>query len=456
MPTHPTIVRIALITTVFSLGLAAPATATDRPIDDTCAAAPDAGFADVGHDNVHWQRIDCIAHLGITTGLTATTYGPSGVLTSDQLASFLARTLAAGEHALPPASSDYFDDDDGSPHEGAINRLAEAGIVKATSRTFGTRHNPTRAEMSRLTAAALTWAGALPATADGPWFFSDTAGSPDRGDIDRLADAGIITGRAPGTFAPAGLLTRAQMATFLARSVDALLDGPGSHHHCVLTTPERPRFDAFYTQECSVFGISIVGSPHVAPEAFTAAVDVVIGMLGRHPALHAHMADAGFYLILLGEEEHQTDPPEYRDLDPVVYNTRGLGGIDVASAGEENVLCLPSDPYLGESILVHEFAHSIMDDALDSLYPGFQGRVRTAYDAAMAAGKWTGTYAATNHHEYWAEGVQSWFGTNFESDPPDGIHNHVNTPDELRTYDRPLYDLVAEGLVSTWQYACPS
>ena len=42
----------------------------------------------------------------------------------------------------------------------------------------------------------------------------------------------------------------------------------------------------------------------------------------------------------------------------------------------------------------------------------------------MKAGLWKGKYAAVNHHEYFAEGVQSWFDDNRENDHD---HNHVNT-----------------------------
>jgi hypothetical protein len=57
--------------------------------------------------------------------------------------------------------------------------------------------------------------------------------------------------------------------------------------------------------------------------------------------------------------------------------------------------------------------------------PTFDPRLKAAYDSAMKAGLWRGKYAGTNHHEYWAEGVQSWFDDNRENDHD---HNHVNTP----------------------------
>jgi len=40
--------------------------------------------------------------------------------------------------------------------------------------------------------------------------------------------------------------------------------------------------------------------------------------------------------------------------------------------------------------------------------------------------------------------VQSWFDANLEADPPNGIHNHVNTREELEAYDPDLAKLIAE------------
>jgi hypothetical protein len=59
----------------------------------------------------------------------------------------------------------------------------------------------------------------------------------------------------------------------------------------------------------------------------------------------------------------------------------------------------------------------------------------------MKAGLWKGKYASTNHHEYFAEGVQSWFDNNRENDHD---HNHVNTRAELLEYDPALATLCKE------------
>ena len=59
----------------------------------------------------------------------------------------------------------------------------------------------------------------------------------------------------------------------------------------------------------------------------------------------------------------------------------------------------------------------------------------------MHEGLWETKYASTNHHEYWAEGVQSWFDNNREDDHD---HNHVNTRAELKEYDPRLAALCEE------------
>jgi len=79
----------------------------------------------------------------------------------------------------------------------------------------------------------------------------------------------------------------------------------------------------------------------------------------------------------------------------------------------------------------------------------FAARLKEAYRQAMAARLWVNTYAASNEKEYWAEGVQSYFDTNLQSDPPNGIHNHVNTRAELLAYDRRLHDLVQSIFTDT-------
>jgi hypothetical protein len=132
-------------------------------------------------------------------------------------------------------------------------------------------------------------------------------------------------------------------------------------------------------------------------------------------------------------------PKDYWDA-----RARGLGGNTtdpLCSCGEENLLAFRGDPYSTENIFIHEFAHNLHLRGMVNVDPTFDPRLKAAYDAAMKADLWRGKYAATNHHEYWAEGVQSWFDDNRENDHD---HNHVNTRAELEDYDTGLAALCRE------------
>ena len=111
------------------------------------------------------------------------------------------------------------------------------------------------------------------------------------------------------------------------------------------------------------------------------------------------------------------------------------------------------DPYPDENIFLHEFAHAIHSTGLNKIDPSFDERLKTAFSAAKDRGLWKNTYAATNRHEYWAEGVQSWFDDNA---PPDALHNDVRTRDKLKDYDPGLSALCKEVFGDRpWRYLKP-
>ncbi len=114
---------------------------------------------------------------------------------------------------LPPATMDYFTDDIGSLHEGDINRLAEAGITfGCTPTTFCRDRIVTREQMASFLARAFALPGGSPD------FFSDDTGSQHEADINSVATAGITSGCGGGRYCPASSVTREQMAAFLHRA----------------------------------------------------------------------------------------------------------------------------------------------------------------------------------------------------------------------------------------------
>lgn len=106
--------------------------------------------------------------------------------------------------------------------------------------------------------------------------------------------------------------------------------------------------------------------------------------------------------------------------------------------------------------MVHEFAHSVRGLGIATSDRELDLRIENAYEAAMAAGLWADTYAATNSDEYWAEAVQSYFDTNLSSDPADGIHGPIDSNAELVEHDPRLYGVIDSVFGdSTWRYICP-
>jgi cyclophilin family peptidyl-prolyl cis-trans isomerase len=157
--------------------------------------------------------------------------------------------------------------------------------------------------------------------------------------------------------------------------------------------------------------------------------------------------------------EYTTDIPEHRSLKSRVFwdrRARGLGATPsspAVSCGEENLLGYAGDPYSTENICIHEFAHAIHEMGLRTVDPTFDRRLREAHRNATNQNLWKGTYAFTNPHEYWAEGVQCWFDNNREND---ALHNHVNTRAELKDYDPALAGLCREVFGDLpWRYLKP-
>ena len=213
--------------------------------------------------------------------------------------------------------------------------------------------------------------------------------------------------------------------------------------------PDPDGVPAIYTQRASAGGFPIVASPKVNPYAVKEAAHLIDMMLARRPDVRKAMVASGARLCIMAHDEYTTDLPEFARLGlsedsqyPGVSakdfwdaRARGLGGSErdpFCSCGEENLLGYKGDPYSTENILIHEFAHNLHLRGMNNVDPTFDGRVRAAYDSAMKAGLWKGKYASVNHHEYFAEGVQSWFDDNRENDHD---HNHVNTRAELIEYD---------------------
>lgn len=213
--------------------------------------------------------------------------------------------------------------------------------------------------------------------------------------------------------------------------------------------PENSALAPFYQKVLDLGWTEVISSPSTCNLALERAANIVEEMTRKRPELRQRLQQQQVRISIIGRRQKLTDIPEHSDLETAFpkfpwNQRRGVGPTKerpVTSCAEENLLQLSSDPYRGQCILVHEFAHALMDMALE---PEFVERIRHAYSRAMSHGLWTRTYAATDAKEYWAEGAADWFDCNRQSIPSDGIHNEINTQEELREYDPQLAYLLSQ------------
>jgi hypothetical protein len=220
--------------------------------------------------------------------------------------------------------------------------------------------------------------------------------------------------RANASFAPAPIV---------AGSVCATVSAP----------PSSLGLDPFYTKYCDAAGIAVVAAGVVPDDALRQAARVTAALFAPIPGVQKVFIRDGIRVSIIGEHQAFGDIPENGPetrADPARFaNKRADGAFSphtsgppdpVVSVGEENVLCYARDPYdRGENNLVHELAHNIKAQGLQTLDATFEGRVKAAFDAARAQGKYQGLYAGKSPEEYWAEGVQDYFNVHGTHDPND-------------------------------------
>lgn len=219
---------------------------------------------------------------------------------------------------------------------------------------------------------------------------------------------------------------------------------------------EQFKLSPFYKKHVDVHGFPVVSSERVSDRGLLEAAHLIHQMIGHRKDILEALTKNKVRFAVMAPTEMTTDIPEHSDLKPKDYwdrRARGLGATrarPAVSCGEENLLNLPGDRYSTENILVHEFGHAIHEMGMSRVDPTFDGRLRKAYDQAMNKGLWKNTYAATNHKEYWAEGVQSYFDTNRAND---NQHNDINTREKLVRYDPDLFKLIEEVFgKNEWRY----
>lgn len=180
-----------------------------------CSESHNGTFFDDDY-SIFESDIEWMAAQGITKGCNPPVndmYCPDDPVTREVMAVYIARALD-----LPTANQDFFDDDDGSPFEADINRMAAAGITRGCGeRMFCPRSIVDRGQMAAFLSRALGLANA--GSGD---LFVDDDDSIFESDIDRLATSGVTRGCNPPVndqFCPRNPVDRGAMAAFLHRAI---------------------------------------------------------------------------------------------------------------------------------------------------------------------------------------------------------------------------------------------
>lgn len=198
-------------------------------------------------------------------------------------------------------------------------------------------------------------------------------------------------------------------------------------------------------------GVKVLGSAKVQDDAMDIAKEMLEVLLANE-AVAKRMGDAGCMMGLYGQGEIAYDIPEHRfDYDENYLYVEGFGGTQLASIRDANVLRLKEGAYKtgypNESILTHEFAHTVYNYGLSQAQ---QTEFLNIFNASRAAGKWENSYAGSNKDEFFATLSAIWFNAMDDTFNGnwDGVRGPINTRAELKAYDKAAYDFMSKIYVS--------
>lgn len=245
------------------------------------------------------------------------------------------------------------------------------------------------------------------------------------------------------------LLNRGDVFWVYSSSDVYWLQASGDRPLYQLTAPPKSiGLDPFYQKYLDADGVLIYSSAKVADEALFRAAAIIDDLLVNRPDVRKIMAQWGLNVAIAGQDEATHELPDFsyvKGSDRYVFHgplgPRGLGPRfrRPMLISEEDTLCLASDRTGGDTAL-HEVAHAI--EFVSSRRSGgqaFKRSLEQAYRAGLASGVWNHTYAATNVREFWAEGVQIWFGLN---GPPGRESSWIDTRTELQRFAPSLARLI--------------
>lgn len=261
------------------------------------------------NNSPHEAAIEYIASKGVTQGCNPPAndkFCPDRVLTRGEMATFIVRAFD-----LKTAKGDKFSDDNGSPHESAINALAKADVSEGCNPPDNSKFCPqdkvTRGQMAAFLNRVLE-------LSPGGDFFSDDDNSVFENDINAIARVGISRGCNPPAnteYCPDRTVTRAEMASFLTRAMEIKRTGvTTTTTPAPRTTTTRPDSDLPPAPQPPAGG-ECEGAPIAAPA--NPSGDVVIKPGQSIQSAVNSNPDGTVFVIAAGVHRNQTVSPKHRN-----------------------------------------------------------------------------------------------------------------------------------------------
>lgn len=234
---------VGLAVALAVIALASPSAAAEPREVREGACPPSAvgpsPFTDATPDETVFAfEIACMAEAAVAAG-SGGDFFPGAVLTRGQSMSLLYRTTYAGQEPPVVPAADFFQDDNDSVHEGAINWARSAGVANGYSDGSFRPGEPVRRDQFAAFAARAHQAVgySFPASQDA---FADDDASVHEPAVNQVAAAGIMVGTGPGTFSPDRSVTRGQATAVMARLADLQIEQgrqgwplPANQHYTV-------------------------------------------------------------------------------------------------------------------------------------------------------------------------------------------------------------------------------
>lgn len=196
----------------------------------------------------------------------------------------------------------------------------------------------------------------------------------------------------------------------------------------------HPEYGTF-RQRGAARGIPIAAFDCVSQQALALASECLAHLLADvDEGIVQQLCKLGACLGIIGIHQNTTDIPAHSHLKGVCgsdgrdydKDIRGLGGSianPMTTLGEENITMVADRRHPTESILVHEFAHTVMRIGLHGR-PELR-QIKRAYELAIKEGiydeKYAKSYILSNVDEYWAEASQAWFHATVRTDVTAGM-----------------------------------